>query len=96
MPKHDTALRLLVITMGHKLTVVTHVAKTDQRSQASHMWPNQELCSQASHQLHTTNQATRLNPTITQLIMLKVHVAHNHEHIYHDSLHFVDVAQLYL
>jgi hypothetical protein len=31
----------------------------------------------------------------TQLIMWKVHVAHDHEHVYHDSLHFVEVAQLY-
>jgi hypothetical protein len=38
---------------------------------------------------------TRSKPTITQLIMWKVHVAHDREHGYHDSLHFVDVAQLY-
>jgi hypothetical protein len=25
----------------------------------------------------------------------KVHVAHDHEHGYHDSLHSVEVAQLY-
>jgi hypothetical protein len=31
----------------------------------------------------------------TQLIMWKVHVAHDCEHDYHDSLHSADVAQLY-
>jgi hypothetical protein len=31
----------------------------------------------------------------TQLIMWKVHVAHDHEHDYHDSLHSLENAQLY-
>jgi hypothetical protein len=30
-----------------------------------------------------------------QLIMWKVHASHDHEHDYHDSLHSVEVAQLY-
>jgi hypothetical protein len=38
---HDHTLRLLTIIKGHKLTGVTPVAKTDQRSQASHHEPNQ-------------------------------------------------------
>jgi hypothetical protein len=31
----------------------------------------------------------------TSLIMWKVHVTHDHEHSYHDSLHSAEVAQLY-
>jgi hypothetical protein len=31
----------------------------------------------------------------TQLIVWKVHVAHDREHDYHDSLHYAEVAQLY-
>jgi hypothetical protein len=45
----------------------------------------------------------RLDPTQTrnpnqksQQIMWKVHVTHDHEHGYHDSLHSEEVAQLYL
>jgi hypothetical protein len=37
----------------------------------------------------------RNNPIITQLIVSKVHVAHDHEHGYHNSLHYAEVAQLY-
>jgi hypothetical protein len=38
---------------------------------------------------------TRSKSTITQLIMWKVHVTHDREHNYHDSLYSVEVAQLY-
>jgi hypothetical protein len=35
------------------------------------------------------------NPTDpTQLVMWKVHIAHDREHDYHDSLHSAEVAQL--
>jgi hypothetical protein len=34
-------------------------------------------------------------PTISQLIMWKVHVTHDREHDYHDSLQSIEVAQLY-
>jgi hypothetical protein len=43
----------------------------------------------------------RLDPTQTiptkksQLIVWKVHVAHDREHVYHDNLHSAEVAQLY-
>jgi hypothetical protein len=38
---------------------------------------------------------TRTIPAIPQLIVWKVHNAHDREHGYHDSLHSADVAQLY-
>jgi hypothetical protein len=67
------------------LTGIPHVAK---------------ICTQASHLLHTITRSTRSNQTRdpnqrSQLIMWKVHVAHDHEHGYHDSLHSAEVAQLY-
>jgi hypothetical protein len=37
----------------------------------------------------------RSKPTIPQLIMWKIDVAHGHEHGYHDSLNSMEVAQLY-
>jgi hypothetical protein len=44
---------------------------------------------------HEPNQLDPNNTTITQLIILKVHVAYDHEHNYHDSLHSTEVVQLY-
>jgi hypothetical protein len=48
---------------------------------------------------HEPNQldpvTNQIQTTITQLIVWKVHVAHDCEHSYHDSLHSVEVAQLY-
>jgi hypothetical protein len=38
---------------------------------------------------------TESKPTISQLIVWKVHVAHDCEDGYHDSLHPVEVVQLY-
>jgi hypothetical protein len=64
-------------------------------------------CSQTktdAHRHHTccipwtkpsTVKLDRSNPSITQLIMWKVHVAHDCEHNYHVSLHSTKVAQLY-
>jgi hypothetical protein len=43
-----------------------------------------------------SNQADPTQPNQTQLIMWKVHATHDREHGYHDSLHSVEVAQLYL
>jgi hypothetical protein len=51
-----------------------------------------------SHPSSETNQTqytTRPKPTISELIVWKVHAAHDREHGYHDSLHSVEVAQLY-
>jgi hypothetical protein len=42
-----------------------------------------------------TQYSTRPKPTIPQLIVWKVHAAHDCEHGYHDSLHSAEVAQLY-
>jgi hypothetical protein len=66
------------------------------RSQAS-------LCSQNMHTGFaptTYLEPDRLDPTQTvptkpQLIVWKVHAAHDHEHSYHDSLHSVEVAWVY-
>jgi hypothetical protein len=55
MSKHDTTPRLSTITRGHNLIGVTPIAKADQRSQASHLQPNQEPCPHASHLLHAAN-----------------------------------------
>jgi hypothetical protein len=51
------------------------------------------------HMLHIVNQNdwAKIHPTeTTQLIIWKVHVAHNREHGYHDSLYSTEVTQLYL
>jgi hypothetical protein len=51
-----------------------------------------------SHPCSQTNQtqySTRPKPTISQLIMWKVHAAHDRKHGYHDSLHSAEIAQLY-
>jgi hypothetical protein len=47
------------------------------------------------NQLDPVNQPDPNQPTISQLIVWKVHGAHDHEYNYHDSLHSVEVAQLY-
>jgi hypothetical protein len=38
---------------------------------------------------------TQTVPTKPQLIVWKVHAAHDREHSYHDSLHSAEVVQLY-
>jgi hypothetical protein len=48
----------------------------------------------------TYHKPDRLDPTWTiptklQLIVWKVHAAHDREHDYHDNLHSAEVAQLY-
>jgi hypothetical protein len=47
----------------------------------------------------TYHEPDRLDPTQTvptkpQLIMWKVHAAHDHEHGYHDSLHSAEIARV--
>jgi hypothetical protein len=37
----------------------------------------------------------QVQPNQTPLIVWKVHVAHDREHGYHDSVHSAEVAQLY-
>jgi hypothetical protein len=55
-----------------------------------------KTCTQASHLLHTITRPTTSNPNQkSQLIVWKVHVAHDREHGYHDSLHSTEFAQLY-
>jgi hypothetical protein len=49
----------------------------------------------AWHEPNHKTQTQQNQPNQTHLIMWKVHVAHNREHDYHDSLHSTDVAQLY-
>jgi hypothetical protein len=44
---------------------------------------------------HEPNWLDPGDPNHTQLIMWKVHAAHDHEHVYHDSWHSAEVAQLY-
>jgi hypothetical protein len=44
------------------------------------------------------HEADRLDSNLaypTQLIVWKDHAAHDREHDYHDSLHSVEIAQLY-
>jgi hypothetical protein len=54
------------------------------------------------HRLTGLTPVANQNPALDQtqinhtpLIMWKVHVAHDREHGYHDSLHSAEVAQLY-
>jgi hypothetical protein len=49
----------------------------------------------ACYELNQLDSSPTEPTTITQLIVWKVHVAHNYEHGYHDSLHSVEIAQLY-
>jgi hypothetical protein len=72
-----------------RLTGLTPVAKT--RTMPTGFAP---VAYHEPNQLDSDNP-TRSYPTITQLIMWKVHVAHNREHGYQDSLHSVEIAQLY-
>jgi hypothetical protein len=61
--------------------------------------PIAKTCTQAWHLLHTKNQTNytqlELSQPNPQLIMWKVHAAHDCEQDYHDSLHSAEVAQLY-
>jgi hypothetical protein len=99
------------VTKGHKLTGVTHVAKltnahrhpTCSQTNRARRHSTYSQTKNYDHKLplvtyHKPNQLnskpTRSKPTISQLIVWKVHVAHDRE--YHDSLHYVEVAQLYL
>jgi hypothetical protein len=90
-----------IVTKGHKLTGVTPVAKTDQNSQVSHLSPNQEWCSQVSTSSIPRPKPTRpsypnqIQPSKSQLIVWKVHVAHDREHGCQDSLYSAVVVQLY-
>jgi hypothetical protein len=96
------------VTQGHRLTSFTPVARTKKSSQVSPLKPNQTKLTcltpvakpnraHSSHPCSQTNQNPALDQTQTNhtpLIMWKVHVAHDREHGYHDSLHSVEVAQL--
>jgi hypothetical protein len=47
------------------------------------------------NQTNQTQLPNQIQTTITQLVMWKVHVAHDREHGYHDNLHSTEVAQFY-
>jgi hypothetical protein len=47
------------------------------------------------NQTNQTQLPNQIQTTITQLVMWKVHVAHDREHGYHDNLHSTKVAQFY-
>jgi hypothetical protein len=49
----------------------------------------------AYHEPTQLAQTQQIQPNKIQLIVWKVHVSHDHEHGYNDSLDSADVAQLY-
>jgi hypothetical protein len=67
-----------------ELTCLTPIAK-----------PNRAHRSHPYSQTNQTQYPTRPKPTIPQLIVWKVHAAHDREHDYHDSLYSTEVAKLY-
>jgi hypothetical protein len=84
------------VTQGHRLTGLTPIART--KTHMSHPYSQTKQSSQVSPVISKTIQNLALDQAQTNhtpLIMWKVHVAHDREHGYHDSLHSAEVAQLY-
>jgi hypothetical protein len=72
------------VTQGHWLTGLTPVAR-----------PNKAHMSHPYSKNHPNPALDQTQTNQTPLIMWKVHVAHDREHGYHDSLHSTEVTQLY-
>jgi hypothetical protein len=83
------------VTQDHHLTGFTPVARTKQGSQVSPLWLNQTELTCLTPVANENPALDQTQTNHTPLIMWKVHVALDREHDYHDSLHSIEVAQLY-
>jgi hypothetical protein len=86
-----------IVTQGHWLTGLTPVARPNITHKSHPCSQNQTeltgLTPVAQNYPNPALDQTQTNQT--PLILWKVHVAHDCEHGYHDSLHSAEVAQLY-
>jgi hypothetical protein len=85
------------VTQGHWLTGLIPVARPNKAHMSHPCSHNQTELTCLTPVVKTiqTQHLTRPKPTIPPLIMWKVHIAHDCEHGYHDSLHSAEVAQFY-
>jgi hypothetical protein len=84
-----------IVTQGHQLTGLTPVVRTKQGSQVSPLWLNQTELTGLTHVANQNPALDQIQTNHTPLTVWKVHVTHDREHDYHDSLHSTEVAQFY-